>query len=198
VRLHKDRRGRFLCTASSDLHRPKIEAAMLRESLVGMRHFSAPVIMDRIEELLTAGPEHGGYCHLLDLARAACEVRFDLFVRSQDDDTSRDPWRYAGWRDGLPVEMRVQWMRRSLERLAHRILDRRDGAVPTSIREIWVEVSLEMVLRRYEISLPHWQGRSQRAILEELLGTDTEPMTFAEHNGAVTYLVRRLRMQWGA
>lgn len=197
LRLHKDRRGRFLCSASSDLHRAKIEAETLQATLQGMRRFSAPSILEQVEHLLAAGREHGGYCHLLDLARAACAVRFDLLARAIDQELSRDPRSYSDWRDALPVEMRMERLRWNLERLAHRILDRRKGGVQSSVREIWIGVALEMVLRRYEIFDPRWQGQSQRAILEEMLSGETGSMSLAQHNNAVTYLVRRLRRAWG-
>jgi hypothetical protein len=71
--------------------------------------------------------------------------------------------------DGAPLELRMQWMRRSLEAIAQRILDRSRHRAPSILRPIWIEVAVEMVLRRYGLGRVEWEGIPQRSLLRDLL-----------------------------
>lgn len=191
LRLHRDRRGCFVLARGSDLCRPRVDREEIRRAVQGLRSFTGPAILTHLAPLLSQVSEHGGYCHLLDVARTACEVRFDLYARSIAGHDA------PGLIDDLPSSIVLEIMRRSLETLAHTILDGRKLQVPLRLREIWTEVAVEMVLRDCWGPDPRWQGYSQRDMLEELLGSDPGPLPLAIQDRHVTYLVRSIRRRWG-
>ena len=171
IRLRRDVRGVFVASRSSDLSRRPLAAAEIRGCFD--RFLEGPkAVFTRLLPMLVAGDEHGGYCYLMDLVReihADRLRRFTTWCRHEAEISHSDGIGF----EGIPIDLVVERMRRSLLRIAEEILERDRQNAPAETRAVWREVAVAMILRRYGLDGDREESGpiSQRRILESRLGT---------------------------
>jgi len=196
TRLQRDLRGTLVITRSSDLSKRALTAAEIRDHL-GDCHARFSAILTALWPRLIAGPDHGGYCYLMDLVREIHADHLRRFVVWQSGGSAASPNpRIAS--NGVPLDLTSEKIRGSLYRMAEEILNRDSPEVPLQTRRAWSEVAVKMILRGYglDLDVSGAPNQSQRDLLRSTLGSSLLPDRLRYHDGQTTYLIRRLRARW--
>jgi hypothetical protein len=195
LHLHRDSRGGFLTTVLSDLTKRVLSGEEIRVCLEPSYAGSSRAVIARLEPLLQAGAEHGGYCYLMDLVREVHADQVRRFLVWCQDQAIHHGRLWVS-RSGLTADLLLAKVRRSLLDLAGEIIagDRHDA--PPAVCAAWCEVAVEMVLRRYGLDGSRGTSLVQRRLLELRLGQHWSPESARLHDERTTYLVRRLRARW--
>ncbi len=195
IRIQWDARGQLVMGDSSDLRTRSLDQEDLAAALCRPSTALNPrEIVRALRACLVPNGQHGGYCYFLDLVRVVHRIRMKL-LEIDGSGTGAVPRedRMRLSRSGLPMDLWVQKVRNNLEETARGILANDGGDASHETREAWVTIALERTLRYWGMGDPAREHLSQAKLTRQLIREAESVAGLAKHQGAIDYLIRRLR-----